>query len=229
MQLTTFTILGALMFGMMTTVNAAPAAVLEVSDNTTVVPVTPTFSAPAAKSTNGTDGSLKVFQYSEAAQSAHDNVNSMISTDDSSTHIGDDGVARAFAGNGTVIDYRKLSNSQLLSLAASLPPSVQDLQEHLEEVYANVDGNDVTDPKELWDPAAHLRPDAAEADDMPEAQPQSRNPQHDVAAALDSRQSYGIPALYCLGATCSTRAACQFMGCGDCRSSDQAYRRKVCY
>lgn len=52
----------------------------------------------------------------------------MAVADDGYAAVGEDGVARSYAGNGTVIDYRKLSNSQLAEYATSLPPSVQEYQ-----------------------------------------------------------------------------------------------------
>lgn len=74
----------------------------------------------------------------------------MNSAGDGFVHIADDGVVRAYAANGTVIDYVKLSNSQLRAFVDSLPPSIQDQREHLLDIWGDVDGNKVTDEGQIW-------------------------------------------------------------------------------
>lgn len=77
---------------------------------------------------------------------------------DGFVHIADDGIARSYDERGVVVDYCRLSNDQLRSMMESLPPSIRHQQAHLKEVYEGVDGHDVTDKTQIWDPPPELRP-----------------------------------------------------------------------
>jgi hypothetical protein len=117
---------------------------------------------------------------------------------DGFVHIADDGVARSYAANNTVIDYAALSNSQIQQMISQLPVSYQEHQEHLRQVFEGVDGYDVTDKSQLFEPPPWLRP--FEID--PTTPTQSRNEAHEAASALENRQI-----TYCVGQPCTTTSA----------------------
>ncbi|PKX91118.1 uncharacterized protein P174DRAFT_463260 [Aspergillus novofumigatus IBT 16806] len=83
-------------------------------------------------------------------------------------HIADDGVARAYDENESVIDYVPLTNDQLKQLLANLPEPWKKEADHLHTVFDDVDGRQVTDEKQLLDPPAELR------NPMPRQAPQSK-------------------------------------------------------
>ncbi|KAI6803032.1 hypothetical protein KC327_g15774 [Hortaea werneckii] len=123
----------------------------------------------------------KPFTFSKAAQGTYDLISSMIIDDDGDIHIADDGVARSYAANGTVIDYRKLSHGQLLSMTGALPPRLQDKSDYFANVFAKVSGLDVDDEDQIWNPSGHLHgpslPDVADHDgDADSSAGQSVNP-----------------------------------------------------
>ncbi|KAE8391167.1 hypothetical protein BDV23DRAFT_171767 [Aspergillus alliaceus] len=72
-------------------------------------------------------------------------------------HIADDGVARAYDENESVIDYVPLTNNQLKQLLANLPEPWKKEADHLHAVFDDIDGRQVTDKKQLLDPPAELR------------------------------------------------------------------------
>ncbi|TKA30504.1 hypothetical protein B0A54_15798 [Friedmanniomyces endolithicus] len=74
-------------------------------------------------------------------------------------HVANDGVERSYAENGTVIDYRRLSNDQLTRMAATLPTEMMD-------VWKGVDGNDVTSESQIFNPPPALRPTAPTAEGL---------------------------------------------------------------
>lgn len=69
------------------------------------------------------------------------------------THLGDDGVLRSFAPNGTVLEYVKLSASQIQQVLDS-----HGRTDHFTEVFDGVDGREVTDLEQLMNPGEHLLP-----------------------------------------------------------------------
>ncbi|KAK1063500.1 hypothetical protein LTR12_006612 [Friedmanniomyces endolithicus] len=74
-------------------------------------------------------------------------------------HVANDGVERSYDANGTVIDYRRLSNDQLTRMAATLSTEMMD-------VWKNVDGNDVTSNSQIFNPPPALRPTAPTAEGL---------------------------------------------------------------
>ncbi|GFF34043.1 lactobacillus up-regulated protein [Aspergillus udagawae] len=62
-------------------------------------------------------------------------------------HIADDGVARSYDENESVIDYVPLTNDQLKQLLSNLPEAWQKEADHLHAVFDNVDGRQVIDEK----------------------------------------------------------------------------------
>ncbi|KAI7660294.1 hypothetical protein KC318_g10178, partial [Hortaea werneckii] len=105
-------------------------------------------STPPSESKGELDAE-KPFTFSKAAQGTYDLISSMTIEDDGEIHIADDGVARSYAANGTVIDYRKLSHGQLLSMTGALPPNLQDKSDYFANVFAKVSGLDVDDEDQI--------------------------------------------------------------------------------
>ena len=68
---------------------------------------------------------------------------------DGFVHVADDGVARSYAANHSVIDYAALSNSQIQQMISQLPASYQEHLEHLRQVFEGVDGYDVANKSQL--------------------------------------------------------------------------------
>ncbi|KAF4231099.1 hypothetical protein CNMCM8980_005616 [Aspergillus fumigatiaffinis] len=119
-------------------------------------------------------------------------------------HIADDGVARAYDENESVIDYIPLTNDQLKKLLANLPGPLKKEADHLHAVFDDVDGRQVTDEKQLLDPPAELR------NPMNRQAPQSK-PEANPLQQAD---------WYCVGQPCNGPEACQFMGCRGCLEMD---------
>ncbi|RHZ50385.1 uncharacterized protein CDV56_105676 [Aspergillus thermomutatus] len=130
-------------------------------------------------------------------------------------HIADDGVARAYDENESVIDYVPLTNDQLKQLLANLPEPWKKEADHLHAVFDDVDGRQVTDEKQLLDPPAELR------NPMPRQAPQSKR-------AADPLQQSDY---FCRGQLCNDDPACQFMGCRGCYRVDLTYPEApgLCY
>ncbi|KAF7594829.1 hypothetical protein BBP40_008159 [Aspergillus hancockii] len=123
-------------------------------------------------------------------------------------HIADDGVARAYDENESVIDYVPLTNDQLKQLLKDLPEAWKKKADHLHTVFDGVDGRRVTDEKQLLDPPAELR------NPMPRQAPQSKR---DVDHLLETRD------YYCKGQPCTGDEACRFLGCAACARVDAVF------
>jgi methylmalonyl-CoA mutase N-terminal domain/subunit len=76
---------------------------------------------------------------------------------DGFVHVADDGVARSYAANNTVIDYAALSNSQIQQMISQLPASYQEHLEHLRQVFEGVNGYDVANKSQLLTPPPWLQ------------------------------------------------------------------------
>ncbi|KAK4899725.1 hypothetical protein LTR27_002991 [Elasticomyces elasticus] len=102
----------------------------------------------------------KSWVYVKPAETFMDVVRSLEQDGDGYVHFGDDGIARSYRGNGTVLDARALSNGQLADMMDTTPAEqyTPGEMEHLRELWQNVDGHDVKDKSQLFHPAAHLRP-----------------------------------------------------------------------
>jgi hypothetical protein len=119
-------------------------------------------------------------------------------------HIADDGVARAYDENESVIDYVPLTNDQLKQLLKNLPEAWRKEADHLHAVFDGVDGRQVTDEKQLLDPPAELR------SQMNRQAPQSKREANPLQQAD----------WYCVGQPCTSGDACRFMGCRACTDID---------
>ncbi|KAK5684999.1 hypothetical protein LTS10_003074 [Elasticomyces elasticus] len=102
----------------------------------------------------------KSWVYVKPAETFMDVVRTMEHADDGFVHFGDDGIARSYRGDGTVLDARALSNGQLADMMDTTPSHqyTPGEMEHLRELWQNVDGHDVQDRSQLFNPAAYLRP-----------------------------------------------------------------------
>ncbi|KAK5132626.1 hypothetical protein LTR08_008825 [Meristemomyces frigidus] len=99
------------------------------------------------------------FRYSEDAQKVHDIIKAMKTDPMGQFHLADDGVARSYGANGTVIDFRPLTNAQLLEFFNSYPPTASGKSNHAHylEVFQNVNGHDAAgNLEQMWNPPAHF-------------------------------------------------------------------------
>lgn len=136
-------------------------------------------------------------------------------------HLADDGVQRSYDASGNVIDYRQLTNAEIMSMIDALPASRADMSSHLYAEFAEIDGTSVTDEAQLMDPSDHLRPQGADGESEDIA-PRSDNLAHSAKRDLEGRS------LYCLGKECTSSGACTFLGCSICQLYDRIFRLKVC-
>ena len=125
-------------------------------------------------------------------------------------HVADDGVARSYNGNATVIDYVRLTNEQLMQLLSQLPESYQSEMNHLHSTFDNVSGFDVADESQLRDPPSWLRPPPQHDAIKRSVSSQTRNPARRAESTLEVRD------YFCVGQPCTNSAACQFLGCSAC-------------
>ncbi|OAX82559.1 hypothetical protein ACJ72_03091 [Emergomyces africanus] len=128
----------------------------------------------------------------------------MMSPDNGILHLGDDGILRSFAENGTVIDYARLTVSQLMTVADW---SSGEQRSHLQAIWANVNSFEVEDDQ-IWSPPVNLLPVT-----MREPPPDSPAPQNE----LDLRM---IPPLLCQDIQCRNHMACRRRGCERCFIQD---------
>ncbi|KAF4268933.1 hypothetical protein KXW98_006252 [Aspergillus fumigatus] len=136
--------------------------------------------------------------------SAFEAIGNLKSGDHVYVHIADDGVARAYDENESVIDYIPLTNDQLKQLLRNLPEPWKKEEDHLHAVFNGVDGRDVMDEKQLLDPPAELR------NPMPREPLQSKRDPSPLQQAD----------WYCRGQPCTRDPACRFMGCSHCARLD---------
>ncbi|TKA80649.1 hypothetical protein B0A55_01874 [Friedmanniomyces simplex] len=142
-------------------------------------------------------------------------------------HVADDGVERSYAANGTVIDYRQLSNDQLMKMTMNLPAAMQHLQGHLSDVWKGVDGNSVTSKSQFFDPPAHLRPAEPTAEDVQ----QSVNELVAMKKVLEGRSIPYPPVTVmppiCHNMSCTNTINCQLFDCDECYLW-RGFTRKYC-
>ncbi len=136
-------------------------------------------------------------------------------------HFADDGVVRSYSANRTVIDYAPLSNKHLLETINANRPFVGDDYEHLMEVFNGVDGHNVTDLNQIYDPPEWLRPQPSSAAHQSNGRSEVAR---DPAALLNARQ---VPPI-CFGMTCTKATVCRAFGCKGCGYLD-ATRYMICY
>ncbi|KAH3159875.1 hypothetical protein KXW80_005757 [Aspergillus fumigatus] len=133
--------------------------------------------------------------------SAFEAIGNLKSGDHVYVHIADDGVARAYDENESVIDYIPLTNDQLKQLLRNLPELWKKEEDHLHAVFNGVDGRDVMDEKQLLDPPAELRNPMPPLSNRPtgiaEANPALETQLADLWAAhiKDEEASKAIPSL----------------------------------
>ncbi|KAK5265993.1 hypothetical protein LTR99_004820 [Exophiala xenobiotica] len=141
-------------------------------------------------------------------------------------HFADDGIVRSYSANGTVIDYAPLSNKHLLEVVNASRPILEEHYEHLMEVFNGVDGHNVTDLNQIWDPPEWLRP---QPDEFNTHQSTARSEAaREPAALLNARPRPRPDQPMCYGMTCTTGPRCRSFGCQGCGRID-ALRAKICY
>ncbi|KLJ12262.1 hypothetical protein EMPG_12679 [Blastomyces silverae] len=134
-------------------------------------------------------------------------------------HLGDDGVARSFSPNGTVIDAVGLSNTLLMEAARGHKDPKE--QKHLMELWAGVNGNDVphrrrySPPKDLL-PALFKDPELVKELKQKHKEQKARYGQspNKRDSVLDSDPT-------CVQVACFTREDCILVGCIDCITYDE--------
>ena len=131
-------------------------------------------------------------------------------------HLADDGVARSYSANGTVIDFRKLTNKQIWQhISKHQHQFNQNLTDHLTQVYANTSGFDVNDEQQIWNPPAELRVKAGNSTTTTGSLT-SPNPSAEAEKALKDR-AIGD----CIGRLCTYQLWCVAQGCDGCIFMDE--------
>lgn len=93
---------------------------------------------PPSHSPHSLSGHTDMPTQTDALTGTPKNVSEMTLDPEGFVHVADDGVARSYSADGTVIDYAPLDNAQLMKFAAQLPPNLVGEREHLEEVYVRI-------------------------------------------------------------------------------------------
>ena len=135
-------------------------------------------------------------------------------------HFGDDGVVRSYAGNGTVIDYASLSNEHLMETAQVNRPFISDQSyQHLLEVWDGVDGNNVKDANQIFDPPASIRPPPSDF----------TQPQDQSEALVAGTEDLNVRQFACVGTRCRLSRNCRIAGCNGCGKLDLTIKDFICY
>ncbi|KAL2843414.1 hypothetical protein BJX68DRAFT_243949 [Aspergillus pseudodeflectus] len=71
------------------------------------------------------------------------------------THLACDGVLRAISGDNKVVDYRRLSPEDIQTVMQVFPQKYRD---QVKDKFVGVDGRDVTNEEQLWNPSEELVP-----------------------------------------------------------------------
>lgn len=142
-------------------------------------------------------------------------VHSLKGDGDGFHHIADDGIARKYDSKGKVVDAVRLTNTHLMGIAQHMPKKED--QDHLKEVWGKVDSHKVAD-EHVWDPPHHVKPLNLQDPELYESKLQSPNPEKRGNPFPIMPPSN--PNRYCEGQTCTSDAACQFMGCSGCGTLD---------
>ena len=142
--------------------------------------------------------------------------------DDGFLHLGNDGVMRSYAPNGTVIDVLCLTNAELLDHTHRLLAGA-DVKDTLRNNWAGVSGKDALD-EHLFNPPNHILPSVFRSDHEAREAHQSRNEAHEVEAGLRGRQSGPDDGpLLCRSAPCTRSFACIVMLCRACEWFETGY------
>ena len=132
-----------------------------------------------------------------------------------------DGVLRSYSANGTVLDYRKLSNANIQTLINSIPASNKDQATELRALFGNADGNDVTDDDQIFNPPEHLKLASRPHPDM----------------SVEKRQNLCVPPKFkgkrgdlpeCVGDACAVHENCKCQGCEFCHIWPGAFILQNC-
>ncbi|KAM3419998.1 hypothetical protein BST61_g3310 [Cercospora zeina] len=187
----------------------------------------------AATGTTGLTRATKAISTSQSAEiynDIHNQLSKRRGFQEGFVDFGNDGVARAYACNGTIFDALRLSNEQLLAVARAQGDTT------MEEGFEGISRHDVPE-ENLLDPPSDIRlsqPEAtdnaigpsdlctlASAEDDPPT-PQSLNPFRAAKEKLQPRQLR-----FCEYQRCTTTQACQYLGCRYCAHKKMSRMRQI--
>ncbi|EEH03083.1 predicted protein [Histoplasma capsulatum G186AR] len=131
------------------------------------------------------------------------------------TDIGADGIARSLDGQGNVIDFRRLTNAQLLKLAQTTSVDAEEL-EHNIAAWQDADGWKVPLTQAL------NPPNKAEDINNHGSMAKSIDTRPAAMAAMQLRAD-----IWCYAITCTTNIECRRIHCTGC--STRPYQRRYCY
>ncbi|OJD10679.1 hypothetical protein AJ78_08381 [Emergomyces pasteurianus Ep9510] len=133
-------------------------------------------------------------------------------------HVGDDGIARSYAPDGTVIDAVRLTNEQLME-AAGHQQDPED-KKHLEEIWEGVNGFDVPE-QQLLNPHKSLLPRMLK-DEVLAKELQKREEETLAALGQSKNVIRDLSARNrCFNLTCRSYVFCLQTGCNDCVVYDE--------
>ena len=130
-------------------------------------------------------------------------------------HFADDGIVRSYSGTGKVLDFVRLTNTQLLHSINAYGPVPKETETHLNEVWADVDGSNISDehaldPPEIFQSSKFRNGGTAIA------------PRTTPNAAHEARMELEGKILWCLGTSCIHEEECTFGGCFRCAERDMS-------
>ncbi|OJD10395.1 hypothetical protein ACJ73_09813, partial [Blastomyces percursus] len=129
-------------------------------------------------------------------------------------HVGDDGVARSFAPNGTVIDAVGLSNEQLMKVVLFRKDPNE--RKYLMDLWKNVSGNSVPHHAR-YSPSEDLLPVFMKNSTLAEElKRKSEDQKARYGQSPNKRDSVLDPNVVCFDIICYNRTTCIWFECIDC-------------
>lgn len=125
-------------------------------------------------------------------------------------HLGDDGILRSYDGNGTVIDYARFDQDQLMAVAgwAGSP----DEKDHLKNLWKDVDTLKVEE-NQIWAPPSHLRPAVLKEQGLYD---QLRDEEEGRLDSFEGMKEKRREQVRCRELYCPNKRACDLALCDDC-------------
>ncbi|KAL2370056.1 hypothetical protein BDBG_02297 [Blastomyces gilchristii SLH14081] len=134
-------------------------------------------------------------------------------------HLGDDGVARSFSPNGTVIDAVGLDTELLMKAAQDYKDPSK--RKHLTDLWTGVDGTNVTH-RDRYSPRKDLLPtlltDSRLGKELREKDEEQRAK---YGQSPNKRGGVLDPNVNCFDIVCYTQLTCVWLQCRDCVVYDQ--------
>lgn len=147
-------------------------------------------------------------------------------------HFADDGIVRSYSENGTVIDYVPFNNALLMeTVALNRPAYDNQTYQHLLDVFDGVDGHDVTDPQQIFNPPNWLRPPPQ----MPDSDDNNNDHAFSSASQDLPRRTTTSEHLFdkrltdCNYGRCRSSVNCRIAGCSGCGYLDLSSNVKICF